>query len=75
MANQFCFAQKKVPPRQHLGKNQTIHVSLVESRRHRRPTCDEAWMCNPVCRVLSIMAQVPDLHVAIIDAENKGHGK
>lgn len=38
-------------------------------------TCDEPWMGDPVCGVLSVMAQVSDLHVAIIDAENKGQSK
>lgn len=55
-----------------------IHMSLVKkwrSYRHRKPTCDEAWMRNPICRVIGIMAQVPDLHVAVIDAENKGQGE
>lgn len=54
------------------------HISFEESwvpDTHRTPTCNEARMCNPVCRVLSIMAQVSDLHVAIIDAEDKGQGK
>lgn len=31
----------------------------------------KAWVYYPVGRVFSIVAQVSDLHVAIVDAENK----
>lgn len=35
-------------------------------------TCDKARAGNPISRVFCIVAQVSDLHVAIIDAEHKG---
>lgn len=58
----------------------SIQLVVIEShfnanRQKILLTCDKIWMCDPVGRIMSIVTQVSDLHVAIIDAENKGQNK
>lgn len=57
----------------------TSHAHLIKADRWRSrqwtPTCDEARVCEPVFGVVCVVAQVSDLHVAIVDAENKSQGK
>lgn len=57
----------------------TSHAHLIKAdrwgSRQWTPTCDEARVCEPVFGVVCVVAQVSDLHVAIVDAENKSQGK
>lgn len=65
----------------------TMQTKFLTSRAHvieannrwghwqRTPTCDEARVCEPVFGVVCVVAQVSDLHVAIVDAENKSQSK